>query len=343
MVKHQAHSVYTPTISVILPFYNAEKTIKRALESISNQTYANFECIVVNNNSTDAGHKIASEYCAKDSRFMLLQESKQGVVFAFNKGLEQARGQFIARMDADDWSYPERLAYQISWFENNPDIDVVAGMATYQAHKPETGGFQRYVSWSNQIKSHHEISLKIFIESPIINPTVMWRITTSNKYGSYADGEFPEDYELWLRWMSKGAKFHKLDIPVVKWYDSDNRLTRTDQRYSDEAFFKIKTVYLAKWLKLNNPFYPEVVIWGASKISRKRAALLISREIQITAFIDITQKRQVERKIIYYQDMPSPKDIFVLVYLKEETMRSQTIQFLHKRGFREEENYLLVS
>ncbi len=313
------------------------------MESISNQTYKKFECLVVNNNSSDTGNKIVSEFCKKDQRFILIQEAKQGVVFAFKKGLSKARGRLIARMDADDWSYPDRLAHQITYLENNPDIDIVAGKATYHPHKSETGGFQRYVNWSNQIKSHDEIRSKLFVESPLINPTVMWHKASSDKYGSYADGEFPEDYELWLRWMSKGAKFHKLDIPVVKWYDSDNRLTRTDQRYSDEAFFKIKTAYLARWLKLNNPFFPKVVIWGASKISRKRAKLLISQEIQITAFIDITQKRQVERKIIYYQDMPSPKDIFVLVYLKEETMRSQTIQFLHKRGFREEENYLLVS
>ena len=246
-------------------------------------------------------------------------------------------------MDADDWSYPERIARQIHYLEHNPDIDVVAGMATYQSHKPETAGFQRYVNWSNQIKTHHEILLKQFVESPLINPTVMWRKETSDKYGSYANGDFPEDYELWLRWMTRGVKFHKVDIPVLDWYDSDDRLTRTDQRYSDASFFKIKTSYLAQWLKQNNPFFPDVVIWGASKISRKRALLLKSHNIEITAFIDITPKRQIDKKIIHYLDLPSPKEIFVLVYLKEETMRSKTIRFLQKRGFREGENYLLVS
>ena len=335
--------VKMPEISILLPFYNADKTLERAMISISNQTFKNFECILINNNSTEKNIKIASKYCADDLRFLLVNEEKQGVAHAFNLGLSISKGNYIVRMDADDWSFPDRLAKQFTFLENNNTYGVVAGLAEYMPHKSDTGGFERYVNWSNSIMDFKDILLKRFIESPIINPTVMWRKEVSDKYGSYSDGDFPEDYELWLRWFEKGVKFHKLPDKVLKWYDSENRLTRTDRKYSDEAFFKIKTKYLTKWLKNHNPFHPNVIVWGASKISRNRATLLENLGIRIHGYIDISKKRQLDKQVIYYKDISSPKDMFILVYLKEETMRANTHQFLEEKGFIEGKNYLFVS
>ena len=116
-----------------------------------------------------------------------------------------------------------------------------------------------------------------------------------------------------------------------------------DQRYSDEAFFNIKTTYLADWLKTHNPFHPEVLVWGASKISRKRVKPLKIHGIEVKAFIDISKKRQLDKLVIYFKDIPPPDEVFVLVYLKEESMRDRTSQFLHNSGFVEGKNYLLVS
>ena len=332
-----------PEISIILPFYNADKKLERAIKSIADQSYKDFECILINNNSTDKSEEIASDFCNNVRRFRLVHEQKQGVVHAHNHGLRIAKGRYIVRMDADDWSFPERLAKQITFLENNTEYDVVAGNADYVPHKAETSGFERYVNWSNSIMDFKDIYAKRFIESPIINPTVMWRKEVSDRYGSYIDGDFPEDYELWLRWLEEGVKFHKLSDTVLEWYDSENRLTRVDPKYSDEAFFKIKTKYLARWLKSHNPFYPNVAIWGASKISRKRARLLENHGIIVTAYIDISEKRRLHEKIIYYKDIPSPLKIFVLVYLKEETMRANTQRFLHEKEFIEGKSYLLVS
>lgn len=332
-----------PKISIILPFFNADTNFDRALTSMVNQTYKDFECILVNNNSTDKSVAIATEFCNKDARFQLLHEPKKGVVHAHNLGLENARGKYVARMDADDWSFPERLSMQVAFLEKNIDCDVVAGMAEYVPHKSDTLGFERYVNWSNGITDFKDIYTKQFIESPFINPTVMWRKSVSDRYGSYEEGDFPEDYELWLRWLANGVKFYKLFTNLLKWYDSESRLTRVDPKYSDEAFFKIKTKYLSVWLKSHNPFYPKVVVWGASKISRKRAKVLEDHGIVVTGYIDISAKRQIEKKIIYYKNIRTPLEIFILVYLKEETMRSDTQHFLEGKGFVEGVNYLLVS
>lgn len=332
-----------PEISIILPFYNAEHTLARALNSMASQTFTDFECLLINNNSTDKGVEIASEFCAKDDRFVLLIEQKQGVVYAHNRGLKEVKGKYIARMDADDWSFPDRLMKQFTFLENNSEYDVVAGKAEYVPHKAETEGFNRYVNWSNSILDYKDILLKQFIEAPIINPTAMWRKEVSREHGSYLEGNFPEDYELWLRWLEKGVKIHKLSEYMIRWYDSENRLTRVNDNYTDYAFFNIKTQYLANWLHHHNPFYPNVVVWGASKISRNRAKLLEKHGIIVTGYIDISLKRQLEKEVIYYKNIPSPQEIFILVYLKEETMRAKTQQFLGQKGFIEGEHYLLVS
>jgi len=333
----------SPEISVLLPFYNSEKTLRRGIKSILEQTLSDFELILIHNNSTDNSLGIALECCAVDSRCKLIDEKQQGIVPALNRGLEVARSKFLARMDADDWSYPDRLQMQVDFLEKNKDYGVVSGAAEYITHKPETDGFKRYVSWSNSILKHHDIYCKQFIESPIIHPTVMWRKEISDNFGSYLVGDFPEDYELWLRWLEKGVKFHKINEPVIKWFDSENRLTRTDDRYSDQAFFKIKSYYLAKWLKVHNPFHPSVVVWGASKISRHRTIMLEEHGINISAYIDISKKRRLDKKIMYFKDIPSSREIFVLVYLKEETMRANTIKYLEDMGFKEGSNFLLVS
>ena len=332
-----------PAISVILPFFNSVNTLPGAIQSISYQTFTNFECILVDNNSTDGSKEIARDFSEKDTRFRLVFESIQGVAYAHNTGMIHSRGKYIARMDADDWMYPDRLELQHRYLEENPVCDVLAGMATYIPHKAETGGFERYVHWSNGLLLHDDISLNRFVESPVINPTAMWRKEISTNYGCYRSGQFPEDYELWLRWLSEGVRFRKLSNPVIKWFDSEDRLSRTDMRYSDNAFFKIKTVYLERWLKLNNPFHPEVTVWGASKISRKRAALLESSGIRILNYIDISRKRHLDKSVLYYEEIPSPGKIFILVYLKQESMRSNTCDFLQARGYAPGKDYLLVS
>lgn len=336
MTKH-------PKISILLPYYNAANTLHRALESLSTQTYSDFECLLIDNNSSDGGNEVAEAWSKRDPRFVYLSEKRQGIVQALNRGLENAKGKFVARMDADDWSFPERLQMQLDVFKTHSEIGVVAAKAIHVPYDKDNEGLKRYVEWSNSVLSSRDIFKKRFMESPVIHPTVMWRKSVSDQYGAYAQGNFPEDYELWLRWMSKGVQFYKVDEPLIKWYDAPTRLTRIDSRYSDQAFFEIKSKYLASYLTEINQHHPDVLVWGASKISRKRATLLERFGIHIRGYVDISRKRQLDDPVIHYEDLPHAPGAFILVYLKEETMRRETVDFLEQRGYVEDEHYLLVS
>ena len=332
-----------PKISVILPFFNADKTILRAIKSIALQSFSDFECILIDNNSTDESCKIARQFIETDKRFKLIFEKKQGVMFASNAGWEASKGRYVARMDADDWSHPDRLQMQNDFLDNNPDYEVVTTQVNHISHSEYTGGMARFVEWSNAIISYEEILNNQFIEMPIVNPTAMWRRKTAEKNGMYLHGDFPEDYEMWLRWLNAGVKIKKLESKLLNWHDSDGRLSRTDPIYSDSSFYKIKTKYLAKWLEKHNPFHPNVAVWGASRISRKRAQLLEAHGINICCYIDTKKNRQLDHQVYYYQDIPSPDEIFVLTYIKQKEAREEIREFLPQKRFVEGKHFMLVS
>ncbi|MBS3771157.1 MAG: hypothetical protein KGY70_13970, partial [Bacteroidales bacterium] len=156
-------------------------------------------------------------------------------------------------------------------------------------------------------------------------------------------GDFPEDYELWLRWLHGGVKICKIPTMVLEWHDYGNRLTRNHPNYSDEAFYHIKTHYLVQWLEQNNPFHPTVLVWGASRISRARAGLLESYGIRISAYIDIKRTRQLNKDVIYYQDLPDPGKNFILVYVRQWHAKPKIHDFLVQRGYKEGKDFLFIS
>jgi glycosyltransferase involved in cell wall biosynthesis len=332
-----------PKVSVVLPFYNAEKTLNRAVESIYHQSFEDFECLLVDNNSSDRSGEIAREWIKKDNRFKLLNESRQGVMFASNRGAAESRGAYVARMDADDWAYPERLNLQVEFLDHHSEYGAVAGRVRHVGEPQQTEGFRRFVDWSNSLTTYEEISSRRFIEAPIVNPTAMWRRETMNTHGMYLSGDFPEDYEMWLRWLDRGVKIAKLPEIVLDWHDSKERLTRTDPIYSDRSFYEIKSKYLARWLEQHNPFFPNVAIWGASRISRRRARLLEQHGVRISTYIDTKSSRQIEKEVIYYKELPEAGKLFILTYIRQMNNREKIQSFLEDRGYVEGESYLLVS
>lgn len=332
-----------PKISVILPFYNAANTIERAISSIFQQDFEDFECILVDNNSTDDSRRIALNWESRDKRFRVIEEKTQGVMFASNRGAKAARGIYLARMDADDRALSGRLRKQTDFLDVHPDYGAVAGLVKHVGDPDSTEGFRRFVEWSNSLCTYDEIFNRRFIEAPIVNPSAMWRKSTMELHGMYLSGDFPEDYEMWLRWLDRGVKIAKVPEVILEWHDSETRLTRTDSIYSDRAFYEIKSKYLASWLSETNPFHPNVAIWGASRISRRRSKILEQHGISISTYIDTKRSRQLESEVVYFEDLPQAGKCFILTYIRQMDNRQRIQKFLESRGYVEGVSYLLVS
>jgi glycosyltransferase involved in cell wall biosynthesis len=332
-----------PKISVILPFFNAQDSLQQAIESIAKQSLPDFECLLVNNNSTDKSIEIATKVVETDNRFKLLHEKRQGVSYASNLGSKHAKGMFIARMDADDIAFPERLKLQHDFLIKSPDYGVVTGHVDFGGDKQTAAGLYRYTEWVNSLKSHQKIALRRFVESPVINPSAMWRKSVEDTLGGYLHGDFPEDYDMWLRWIDAGVKIGKIPETVLRWNDSSNRLTRTDERYSTTAFYQTKAKYLAKYLQSINPHHPKVYVWGASRIMRNRAAILTQQGVEIVAYIDISKKRKIKEKVLFYEAIPLPKNAFILVFVPQTNLKEQILDYLQSKGYVEGVNFLFVA
>ncbi len=330
-----------PKVSVVLPFFNAEETLELAVHSILDQTFSDFELILVNNNSNDKSRDIAWLLASQDERILLIEEKQQGVCHAANAGNKIARGRYIARMDADDVSLPLRLEKQVQLLDNKPEIGVASCLVKHVGHHNNTSGLENFVDWANSLLTPENIEVNRFIEMPLINPTTMFRSELLDKFSGFIHGDFPEDYELWLRWMDKGVKIEKVPEVLFHWFDSETRLTRTDPRYSTDAFYHIKTRYLSKWLAGND--HPYVWVWGAGRVTRKRVDMLQELGIWVEGYIDVKERYFDDICCISYKDFNWEAPSFILSYVANRGARDQIREFLVSKGKTEGKDFLLVA
>lgn len=335
-----------PQLSVILPVRDAVHTLAAAAKSVLSTAFRDLELILVTNGS-DPPTRAVAERLATDFPCMirLLDEPKPGVSHAFNRGLSAATGSLIARMDADDLVMGERWQWQIGWLQAHPELDWVSGLVAYQPLAGELAqqGFAHYVAWLNRMVSPAQILLNRFAESPIANPSILAYRRCFEQYGSYREGDFPEDYELWLRWMDAGLRPSKVPKTILQWQDHPNRLTRSDARYRADAFFRTKTPFLARWLAQNNPHHPIVWVWGAGKLARRRAQWLSQAGIQIAGYFDL-DPRKISRlpHCLHISRIPPAGQIFLLSYITNRGRSEEVRHYLAQRGYQEGRHFLLA-
>lgn len=329
-----------PKISVIMPVYNAQTTVIKALDSLQAQTFEPFEIIVVNDGSTDATAQLLENH----SGITLINRPHRGIVPALNDALAASSGEYIARMDADDLCHPLRFEKQAALLDQNPEIGVAGCRVGFGGDKKEQAGYSMYVDWINGLISPEEIAVNRFVESPLAHPSVMFRRALVKQYGGYRNGPFPEDYELWLRWMSQGVRVGKVDEELLIWNDPPERLSRTDKRYSVDAFYRTKGEYLLKWLEENNPHHPDLIVWGAGRITRRRVDILAALGLNIVAYIDIKERQLTcGTPVLGPEEIPAPDTCFVLSMVGNRGAREDIGRFLRQRGFSEGRNCLFAA
>ena len=194
-----------PKITVLMPVYNGELYLQDSIESILGQTFRNFEFLIINDGSTDRSHEIISSY--KDSRIRLLDNrSNLKLIATLNKGLDMARGEYVARMDCDDVSLPQRLDKQVHYMEAHSDIGICGTWV-------ETfGGGQR--SYLRHPTNPKDIKASLFFDSFLAHPTVMMRLSALNSNNLRYDPQdlHAEDYGLWVK---SSFCFPLANIPAV--------------------------------------------------------------------------------------------------------------------------------
>lgn len=229
-------------VSVVLPAYNAELYLKEAIDSVLAQTFTDFELIVLNDGSVDKTEEIILSY--SDSRIVYVKnEQNLGLIGTLNKGMSLARGEYIARMDADDICLPERFKKQVDFLKKNSEIDLVGTNAIKINNKGEKIGI------ISMPETDHDIKMMLFIQSSFIHPSVMGRADVFRNFEYEKEFYRVEDYVLWIK-MSQNSKFYNINEPLLKYRHLDNSESKLLNKNYSKKRDALMNVY--RILFLNN-------------------------------------------------------------------------------------------
>ena len=207
-------------VSVILPTFNSSLFIYEAISSILKQTHKNLELIIIDDKSTDDTIKIIKLF--RDKRIRLIETKQRlGIAYSLNLGIKLSKSKFIARMDSDDISEPNRIEEQVNFLIKNKHIDVVGSSIKII---DEVGRVNKFITYP---KSNYEIKFFMCLGCPIVHPSVMMRKSIFEKYGIYYKDDYAEDYELWSKLLDKNVKFYNLDKYLLKLRKHKNNASKT--------------------------------------------------------------------------------------------------------------------
>jgi len=218
-----------------MPAYNAEKYISEAIESILNQTFKDFEFIIINDGSTDSTPNIIDKYARLDKRIIVLNNEKNlNIAESRNRGVEIAKGKYIATMDSDDRALPDRLKNQLEFLESNKDIAISIGNINIMDGK---GVFQ-YTR--NYPVADKDIRSKVYRFNPFPNPTIMCRREVYEKNGKYNNAYVPiDDFDFWLR-AGTQFKFGNCGKIVLDYRVASKSASHGKIRLTEKITFKLR-------------------------------------------------------------------------------------------------------
>lgn len=330
-----------PAVSIILPCYNAASTLHRALQSIQTQDFTDTETILIDDGSEDNSVDIAEDFAQRDPRIQVLRCAHAGIVASLQTGIENARGRYIARMDADDISLPGRLQKQVRLLEASPQVALCGTLIKTVGDGLGTGR-ARYDEWVNSLTTHAQIRRELFVECPIPHPTFMMRREAYDRVGGYRESAWPEDYDLVMRIVIADYELAKVDQLLLHWHHSPDRLSQTDPRYGPDRFRDLKRHYLRlSHLKDRTEFYQ----WGAGEVGKTWLREWNShRPLKV---VDINP-RKIGREIhqtdvIAPDDLPGPGKSFTLVAVGAPGARTEIRQWFARRGYTELDDYVFLA
>lgn len=259
----------SPRVSVVMSVYNGEKYLAEAVESILSQTFRDFEFIIIDDGSTDGTADVLSRYQQEDDRIRVYHQENQGEVASANRGCQLAQGEYIARMDHDDMSLPERLARQLGHLEAHPEIGILGtwiqeidsrGRRRITRRLPT---MPRVIGWS------------LCFESCLANPAVMMRRDVTERLGFYrAEATYAADYDLWAR-----------AVPITQLANIPEVL-----------------LHYRVWQESLSYRFPETVHRSAVKIAHALIVSFLGADVPIETVAGL-------RKVVTAQPLASPREV----------------------------------
>lgn len=327
-----------PTVSVLLPARDAADTVEAAARSVLEGTFRPLELLAIDDGSTDGTRAVLERLAAADPRVRVLSGGGRGLVAALELGRREARApHYLARMDADDESLPERLARQVAALEEEPSLWAVGTQVElFSRGDPLSPNLSLYAGWLNGLTTPEALYRDRLVESPLCHPSALLRREALERVGGWKDEDVPEDWALWLAMLEAGGRLRAVEPVLFRWADHPRRLTRTDPRYGWPALQRLKARHLARQLQ----GCPRLTVWGAGELGLALFRQLKQLGLGAARFVDV-HPRKVGRRLEGVEVVapealgaPSPGEHLVAA-VGAKGARAEIRAFLAARGWEE--------
>ncbi len=336
-----------PPLSVLLPVRNAEAYLPEALASLEQQTFGDFEVVAVDDGSSDASGAMLQEAALRDRRFRVFSQAPSGIVPALERARSQARGKYLARMDADDVALPDRFLLQMEVARQGGVAAVVGARVRYFPREGLGEGSLRYEAWINDLTTHEAMVRDLFVECPLPHPTLLLRAELLDLVGGYRAKGWPEDYDLVFRLWEAGARFAKGDQVLLLWRERPDRLSRRAPAYTPQAFLRCKVHFLLRTRLAGSGPPPPVLVWGAGPVGKAFARELLAQGGRIAAFVDLDPRKIGQT--IHGAPVVAParildrRGVFCVAAVGQAGAREEIRKALADAGWREGEEFVAVA
>jgi len=270
-------------MSVLLPAFDAARTLAAALRSVQRQTEQRWECVVVDDGSRDTTLELARAVAREDARFRVVARPHAGIVAALRAGIAECKAPLVARMDADDLMSRRRLELQRRALDDRPGLAAVGCHVRLFPRATLRDGRLNYERWLASIRTPEAVQREAFVECPVAHPTLLIRREILAKL-DYRDMGWPEDYDLVLRLLEAGYRVGVVPERLLHWRDGEARLSRTSPTYDIAAFVRCKAEFLARGFLADSERY---VLWGYGDTGKALSEALAQRGKHPAAILEL--------------------------------------------------------
>lgn len=329
-----------PLVSVLTPFKNTVDYLDDCILSILNQTYTNWELLIVDDHSSDASYDLVESYAKEDKRIKLFQNNGTGIIDALRLAYNYANGDMVTRMDSDDVMTVNKLETMVNLLQTNGKGHVAIGLVKYFSDEGISDGYYKYEKWLNCLTKKGDNYSEIYKECVIPSPCWMTYKSDLEKCEAFYPNRYPEDYDLTFRFLKHGLKCIPCDTVLHYWRDYYTRTSRVHEHYAQNYFLDIKIHY---FLELHYNSSRPLAIWGAGFKGKTIAKLLTKNNIPFFWVCDNTNK--INKSIYgttlqsfeYLAELNNPQSIITVanedsqkeikIYLKSKNMISMEDYF----------------
>lgn len=311
----------SPLISILTPFKDTEEFLPECLDSILNQSYANWELLMVDDHSSDSSYQLVETYAKTDSRIQIFKNSGNGIIEALRLAFQCSNGDYITRMDSDDIMHPDKLQHMVNDLMKHGKKHIALGLVKYFSDERISDGYSHYESWLNDLTKKGTNYLEIYKECVIPSPCWMVHKDDLVECRAFNPNRYPEDYDLTFRFYEHDLKCIPSHNLLHFWRDYETRTSRNHEHYTQNYFLNIKLHY---FLELDHDPSRILTVWGAGFKGKNIAKQLKKRDVPFVWICDNPNK--IEKRIYglklfnfnYLKELKNPQNIVTVANKKTQ-------------------------